>query len=166
MATKNNNSDRLLPITSRHKHRIMKKHLALTICMSFTLILLLGGCDKDRMCRVPLGDATCQINPNSAEYPGLNNLSGYQYIVGGYQGLVVIRTSWSEFVAYERTCPHDEGRLEMAEGYGNLVLQCPECGSQFSTFADGAPMEGSLTSCLLRQYDTYYDGTLLYISNI
>lgn len=127
--------------------------------------LLLAGCDKDRMCNVPIGDATCQLDPNSAEYPGLNNLSSYQYLIGGYQGIVVIRTSWSEFVAYECTCPHDQGRLEMAEGYGNLVLECPECGSLFSTFADGAPMEGSKTSCFLQQYNTYYDGRLLYISN-
>ena len=126
---------------------------------------LLAGCDKDRMCKVPIGDANCQIDPNSALYPGLNNLSGYQYLYGGYQGIVVIRTNWSEFVAYECTCPNDHGRLEMADGYGNLVLECPECGSQFSTFADGAPIEGSKTSCFLQQYNTYYDGRLLYISN-
>ena len=139
--------------------------LLISIAILLLSVILLGGCNKDRVCKIPLGDAACQLNPNSAEYPGLNNLSSYQYLVGGYQGIVVIRTSWSEFVAYERTCPHDEGRLEMAEGYGNLVLQCPDCGSQFSTFTDGTPMEGSLTSCQLRQYNTYYDGSVLYISN-
>ena len=86
------------------------------------------------MCNVPIGNATCQIDPNSPLYPGLNNTNGYEYLVGGYQGIVVVRTGWYDFVAYECTCPHDEGLLEMAKGYGNLVLECPECGSQFSTF--------------------------------
>ena len=127
---------------------------------------LLAGCDKDRMCKVPIGDANCQIDPNSALYPGLNNLSGYQYLYGGYQGIVVIRIGWSEFVAYECTCPYDHGRLEMAEDYdNNIFLECPECGSLFNTYADGAPIEGSKTSCFLQQYYTNYDGRLLYISN-
>lgn len=126
---------------------------------------MLVGCGKENACRVPIGDATCQVDPNSPLYPGINNPDGYEYLIGGYNGLVVIRTSWNEFVAYERSCPHDSARLEMADGYGNLVLQCPQCGSQFSTFGDGAPLEGSSTSCLLYKYATYYDGRILYISN-
>lgn len=125
----------------------------------------LGSCDKERYCDVPVGDATCRIDPNSPLYPGLNTLSGYEYLYGGYQGMVVVRTGWNEFVAYECTCPHDHGRLEMDKGYGNLVLVCPECGSQFSTFGDGFPLDGSLTSCPLYRYNTYYDGVMLYISN-
>ena len=123
------------------------------------------SCGKERMCNVPIGNATCQIDPNSPLYPGLNNTNGYEYLVGGYQGIVVVRTGWYEFVAYECTCPHDEGLLEMAKGYGNLVLECPECGSQFSTFGDGFPLDGSVTSCPLYQYNTYYDGSILYINN-
>ena len=128
-------------------------------------VAALGGCGKDYYCNVPVGDATCQIEPNSPLYPGLNTMSGFEYIYGGYQGVVVIRTGWDTFVAYECTCPHDHGRLEMDPDYGNLVLECPDCGSQFSTFGDGFPLDGSLTACPLYQYNTYYDGVLLYISN-
>ena len=130
----------------------------------------LCGCGKDHYCDVPIGDATCQIDPNSPLYPGLNMVGSYQYLIGGYQGIVVIRTTMfkldegGEFLAYECTCPHDHGRLAMDKDYGNLVLRCPLCGSGFSTFGDGFPLDGSLTSCPLYHYNTYYDGAILYIS--
>ena len=125
----------------------------------------LCGCGKYHYCDVPIGDATCQIDPNSPLYPGLNTMTGYEYLIGGYQGMAVIRTSWNEFMAYECTCPHDHGRLAMDKDYGNLVLRCPLCGSGFSTFGDGFPLDGSVTSCPLYQYNTYYDGSILYINN-
>lgn len=122
------------------------------------------------MCRVPIGDANFQIDPNSPMYPGINTCSGYEYFVGGYQGIVVLRTGWEEFAAYERTCPVDSGRLEMSQGYGNSILECPKCHSQFITYTTsdmpgGLPVDGSRTSCALTQYHTYYDGLTLYISN-
>ena len=124
----------------------------------------LCGCGKYHYCDVPIGDATCQIDPNSPLYPGLNTMTGYEYLIGGYQGMAVIRTGWNEFMAYECTCPHDHGRLAMDKDYGNRVLRCPLCGSGFSTFDDGFPLDGSLTSCPLYHYKTYYDGVILYIS--
>ena len=143
------------------------KHSRHILAFGFLMILfvLLVSCDKDYMCQVPIGDATCQLDPNSPLYPGINNCDGYEYLFGGYQGIVVVRTGWNDFVAYERTCPADSGRLDMAEGYGNIVLECPRCHSQFNTFGDGAPLSGSTTSCFLHQYATYYDGRTLYISN-
>ena len=142
-----------------------KSSRALAAIMILLSVSALCGCGKEYFCDVPVGDATCQIDPNSPLYPGLNTMSSYEYIYGGHQGIVVIRTAWDEFVAYERTCPHDHELLEMDEAYGNLVLACPECGSKFSTFGDGFPLDGSLTSCPLYQYPTYYDGLLLHISN-
>lgn len=135
------------------------------IAAMVAILVLTIGCDKERMCRVPTGNATCQIDPNSALYPGLNNCDGYEYLVGGYNGIVVIRTSWNDFVAYERSCPLDSAILDVPDGYGNMVLECPRCGSRFSTFIDGTPLEGSRTSCMLYEYNTYYDGRTLYISN-
>jgi len=139
------------------------RHLALT-----TIILaaaILSGCGKDYLCDVPIGNATCQIDPNSPLYPGLNTMTGYEYLYGGHQGIAVLRVAWDEFAAFECTCPHDRHRLEMDPDYGNLVLRCPECGSGFSTYGDGFPLDGSLTSCPLYQYNTFYDGRILYINN-
>lgn len=138
---------------------------ACLVAAALGLALLLSGCGKERACNIPIGEASCQIDPNSPYYSGINNCDGYEYIVGGHNGIVVIRTGWSDFVAYERTCPADTARLEINEEYGNIVLECPQCHSRFNTFADGCPLEGSTTSCFLYRYRTYYDGSLLYISN-
>ena len=145
------------------RHRCFRGIIALTCCLLVSLVI--SSCDKEKRCGVPIGDATCQIDPNSPLYPGLNVVGGFEYIVGGNNGIAVIRLSMSEFAAYERTCPHDTCRLEAPEEYAGLVLQCPQCGSQFSTFGDGVPLESSQTSCALYQYSTYYDGRTLYISN-
>ncbi len=131
----------------------------------FSAVLALSSCNKEGRCHVLIGEATCQIDPNSPLYPGINNCDGYEYLVGGANGLVVVRVSYNDFACFERSCPLDSGRLEMAEGFGNIVLECPKCHSRFNTFADGCPLEGSRTSCYLYQYSTYYDGSTLYISN-
>ena len=110
-----------------------------------------------------MGDASCQLD--LIQYPNLTGGNGYEYIVGGYQGVVVIRTSLEEYVAYERTCPHDHGRLAVSKDYGTAVLECPECHSRFNAFADGMPLDGSQTSCPLYQYSTYCASGVLYISN-
>lgn len=133
--------------------------------LALLALLWLASCDKEKRCYVPIGDATCQLDPNSPLYAGLNSCDGYEYLVGGYNGIVVIRTGWNDFVAYERSCPVDTGRLEISPDNGNLILQCPKCGSRFSTFAGGAPVTGNTSPCYLYQYGTYYDGRILYISN-
>lgn len=145
-----------------------KLNIAVHFIVGITALLALisiVGCGKEGKCHVPIGEANCQIDPNSPLYPGINTSDGYEYLVGGANGLVVVRVNYNEFVCYERSCPLDTGRLEMAQGYGNIVLECPKCHSQFNTFADGCPLDGSHTSCYLYKYSTYYDGSTLYISN-
>lgn len=132
---------------------------------AFLLVAGVVGCKHDKVCDVPIGDATFQCDPNSPLNSGINNCDGYEYFTGGYNGVVVVRISYNEFAAYERTCPYDQERLVMADGYGNIVLECPSCGSRFNTFGQGVPLEGSKTSCYLYQYGTYYDGHTLYVSN-
>lgn len=133
----------------------------------FAVFLLCVGCGKNDICNVPIGEANFSIDPNSPEYPGINNCDGYEYFVGGNQGIVVIRTGYYTFVAYERTCPYDHGRLIVPyEESGNMVLKCPVCGSRYIN-TDGAPLEGSVSYCYLYRYGTYYDQSSgrLYVSN-
>lgn len=130
----------------------------------FTFYLLVfSSCNPETRCDTPMGDASCQLD--LIQYPNLTGGNGYEYIVGGYQGVVVIRTSLEQYVAYERTCPHDHGRLSVSGDYGTAVLECPECHSCFNAFADGMPIDGSQTSCPLYQYSTHYASGILYISN-
>lgn len=133
------------------------------VIASIVVLLLLCGCRHER-CNTPIGTSACSINPNSPLYNRLNNVGGYEYIVGGNHGIFVMRTSLNEFVAYERTCPHDHNAaVEVVDGWDGTILKCPVCGSQFNTYSDGMPLDGSATSCALYQYGTTYDGGTLYI---
>lgn len=144
---------------------LMPYPIVIKVLTFIATMVMLVSCDKEYQCHVPIGDASCQLDPNSALYSGLNTCDGYEYIYGGHQGVVVVRTGWDTFAAYERSCPADSSLLFMAEGYGNIVLECPQCHSQWNTFGGGEPLSTSTTSCFLYQYRTFYDGQTLYISN-
>lgn len=146
------------------------------LILSITL-LLLTSCGKEKVCGVPIGDATCQIDPDSPLYPGLNNIGGYVYLTGGYSGLIAIKTFVDQYVVFERTCPYDTSRLEILidtlwnadHTYYRLapnssLITCPQCHSLYNAI-DGIPIAGSKTRCPLYQYNAHYDGNILYINN-
>ena len=122
------------------------------------------SCDPDQRCSVPIGDASCCIEPNSTLYYDLNHTGGYVYLTGGAHGLVVVRTSINEFAVFERTCPVDHDAIVSAdENWGGAIMTCPKCNTRFSTYTDGYPLESGATECPLFQYSAVYDGIFLYI---
>lgn len=147
---------------NRNMKRIGTKTMIWVVVLSVAILTI--SCKHDSHCYTPIGASNCAIEPNSPLYNHLNNVGGYEYIVGGNHGIFVVRTSLNEFVAYERTCPHDHDvAVEVMEGWDGAVLQCPKCGSKFNTYADGVPLDGSATSCALYEYGTTYDNGTLYI---
>ncbi len=134
--------------------------------MAFVLLLasINVACERDGQCSVSIGSTNFTIEPNSAYYYGLNNVGGYMYLTGGHRGVVVVRTAYDRFVAYERTCPDDNTSAVVVSGdWGSAILECPECHSCFIVEAEGMPLEGSATSCPLYQYSTMYSGGILYV---
>lgn len=128
------------------------------------LIAIVVSCGRDSNCKVSIGAANFCIEPNSAYYYGLNNVGGYMYFTGGHRGIVVVRTAYDHFVAYDRTCPEDNSTpVEVSEEWGSTLLECPVCHSRFITETDGMPLEGSTTSCPLYQYSTSYSGGELWV---
>ena len=128
----------------------------------FVFVFVLSSC-KGKECNVPIGVTNFRVEPNSAYYSGLNNVGGYMYFTGGYNGVVVVRTGYYSFVAYERACPADTGQVKVSDDWGSSILQCPKCGSCFIVEADGTPMDGSATPCALYQYSTHYSGGVLEV---
>ena len=81
----------------------------------------------------------------------------------GYSGIIVTRTGYDDFVAFEATCPGGCDELLVTDAYwGNSVLCCPVCSSRFNSL-DGTSLDGSATPCPLYQYNTAFDGRLLSI---
>lgn len=134
-----------------------------TLCL-LAVALLFTACVNNNECKVSIGDATFQCDPNSAAYSGLNHVGGYEYFTGGHRGVVVVRLSLTEFMAFERTCPCDnDSRVVVSSDYGAQVLECPTCHTLFSTNNYGNPMDGAATRCPLYQYSTRYTGGILYV---
>ncbi len=97
-------------------------------------------------------------------YFKLNVVGGWEYITGGYNGIVVYRLNQDEFKAFDRACPYDfkNGcRIIVESSFTTAVDSC--CGSKF-ILTDGSPFNGP-ANVSLKEYRTYYDGTNLHISN-
>ena len=123
--------------------------------------IMFTGCVEEN--DTPMGYVNFTINPNSTFYTNLNHVGGYEYFIGGYKGVIIFRYSWTEFLAYERACPHcHEVGVEVQEQSG-VILECPQCGSEF-IYTDGSPIKSPAVSSL-RQYSTYYDGSQLHVYN-
>lgn len=132
--------------------------------MAILTLFMLPSCGREEVCKVSIGATNFSIEPNSAYYSSLNNVGGYLYLTGGHRGVVVVRTAYDQFLAYDRTCPHDNSSaVEVSDDWGSALLQCPTCHSRFVVESDGMPIEGSATSCPLYQYSTTYTGGLLYV---
>lgn len=132
------------------------------------LVLIVCSCGKYSNCLYYTGDARFQVDPNSAATPGLNTVWGYEYFTGGHRGVVVIRTAYNEFLAFERTCTCDSNSaVVVSHDWGTQILECPLCGSLYSVNNYGYPVDDSennnTTQCPLYQYSTRFNGGTLYV---
>ena len=125
------------------------------------LLVALVGCKADR-CDTPFGEGGT-IDITMPEFADLSNVGGAMTINRGHRGIHITRMSYSDFVAFECSCPNDHDvRLLPDTEWGNSVLSCPVCSSRFNAL-DGTPLSGSATPCPLYQYNTDFDGRLLTI---
>lgn len=112
----------------------------------FILILLIlgSGCKKDRddELQVPRIATNLTININLPEYNALSNPGGWAYVLGGSRGIIVYRSSTTDFSAFDRHCPYNviEGcKISILEGSIAEDEEC--CHSQFEVIT-GIPISG------------------------
>ena len=149
----------------------MKTKIAYFFILS--VLFVFGSCKKedpqneipDVPDEIPDVPVNFSLDPNSTQYLELNVVNGWVYLTGGYRGILVFRKSVTEFMAYERACPYDwdlaNARLEV--DVSGITAVCPSCQSKF-ILLDGSPYEGP-SPYPMKQYQTTYDGILLYIYN-
>jgi nitrite reductase/ring-hydroxylating ferredoxin subunit len=130
-------------------------------------ILLLFACSKNESNpnEIPVVPVNFSIDPNSTVYMELNHIGGWLPLTGGYRGIIVYRSSLTEFKAYERACPYDwqQASAQVRVDTSQITISCPVCKSAF-VILDGSPYHGP-SPYPLKQYQTAYDGSLLYIYN-
>lgn len=136
----------------------------LLLIVSLTILNL--SCKKEEQApEIPFVYVNFSLNPNGTQYINLNVVNGWETVNGGYNGILIFRKSINEFVAFERACPYDplvSGAQVRVEQSG-ITCVCPVCGSKF-IMTDGTPFEGP-SHYALKQYQTVYDGNLLFVMN-
>lgn len=129
--------------------------------------LLLTGCAKKSQTanEIPYVLVNFSINPNSTEYIRLNTVNGWEYLTGGYRGILVFRKSVDEFVSFERACPYDwqNTNARIVVDTSGITVYCPVCKSKY-IMLDGTPFSGP-SRYPLKQYQTSYNGNTLSIYN-
>lgn len=137
------------------------------LALILTLALSMGTSCKqdDPHDSIPNVPVNMSLDINSTLYINLSMVGGYEYLTGGYKGVVVYRVSLDEFVAYDRVCSHDplleDARLIMDNS--SFVLKDTLCGSSF-LILDGSVVTGPAT-LPLKRYRTTFDGNYLRIYN-
>ena len=138
--------------------------------ISLFLILMLTGCQKEAYTPLPFVEVNIQIFPNSTQYFNLNSIGGFEYLTANSpsRGIIVYRINQEEFVAFERTCPHDPDACCTEAGCARLVVEensfmiSDSCCGSLYLILDGSNISGP-SQYPLKQYHTSYDGTTLHI---
>jgi len=141
-----------------------------TLLVSISILLFLVTCQKEAYTPLPHVEVNIQIFPNSTQFLDLNAVGGFVYLTANYpsRGVIVYRISPNDFIAFERTCPHDPdacctdnecSRLVVDDSRLTISDSC--CGSVY-LILDGSNISGP-SEYPLKQYYTSYDGTTLRI---
>ncbi len=141
------------------------------IILLAVIAIAITACKKDdKNDEVDIGYVNITINPNSTEYLELNIVSGWVYLYASppSRGIIVYRLSQDEFKAYERTPPYNPNACCEGSSCTKLVVENlfvkDTCLDVEYLIIDGSWVSGPGKVNLV-QYNTYYDGTLLNISN-
>ena len=130
------------------------------------LIFNSSSCDLDNDHPVPLVLVDFNIDVTTTQYINLNYIGGWEYVKGGYKGLVIYRKSLDEFVVFDRTCTYDPldecSRIEVEESGLFMVDSC--CMSRF-LILDGSTTGDGPATIWLKQYRTQFDGQFLRVYN-
>ena len=137
--------------------KLFKKFIVLII------ILTLGCGNNDNF---PNTNVNINVPITMPEYYNVyNNLWGYEFLSGGLGGIIIVQGMEGEFLAYDRACTFeiDSDCIVSGESQNDILLKCSCCDSQF-VITDGGVAEGPANQAL-KKYHTYFDGSILYITN-
>jgi hypothetical protein len=158
----------------------MRKVLLMMILMAWTIIMF-NACGKSETNNphVPNVNIHLTIDPNSTLFLELNSVGGWIYLdeVPGVdirypsRGIIVYRQDVTLFKAYERQPPNTPfeccnanqecTRLMVGDNYPFVKDTCTET---MYSLLDGTIFSGNGQFPLI-QYNAFYDGALLHISN-
>ncbi|MBL7952035.1 MAG: hypothetical protein JNM62_09970 [Flavobacteriales bacterium] len=123
------------------------------------------ACKKDQRGGVPLNVVDISINVNNPAYADLAVPGGWLYLSGGSMGLIVYRSSPTDFVALDRHCPYQpENMCRLIVDESEITARDTACCHSAYLITNGSVTEGP-AALSLQQYNTSFNGTTLRIYN-
>jgi nitrite reductase/ring-hydroxylating ferredoxin subunit len=128
------------------------------------LTILLISCKRDTD-QIPNVLVDITIYTSDPQWINLSSTGGWEYISGGSKGIILFRTSPTEFMAYERHCPYQAEENCSISVDESLISASDStcCVSSFNLY-NGAVNSGPSTFPL-KAYQTTFDGEILFIRN-
>lgn len=148
----------------------------------FSLIVIFftvnTACNKDEYDVIPDVMVDFYIDLNDPEFFNLAVETGYSLIssstnnLGIYaagfdnNGIIIYHALTDEFVAYDRTCPHDYAvnNQSVAVDVDGVYAVCPVCKSSWALPSFGATASGP-SKYPLKTYRTTFDGRFIHVYN-
>ncbi len=136
------------------------------------ITFLTFSCSKDSVDIIPNVRFTAEINLDNPQYSGSNPFivkpsSTNKYV--GVNGVVVFELTPTEFYAFDLMCTHQHEKTGafFAEvvNQGDVILACPECGSEFNVAAEYGSVIKGPAKWPLKRYQTSVSGSILRIWN-
>jgi hypothetical protein len=144
--------------------------LPLGICMVLTVAAC--GSKNDEQPAIPYAPVNLSINLTNQQYVNLRSPNGAVTVpvqgpagAGGVKGVIVVRQSNSNYLAFERNCPYQPYSAcstVSLDRSSRLFMRDSCCNSQFDLQGQ---ITGGPTSRPLRQYATSLQGNILLITN-
>lgn len=143
----------------------MRKKLLLTGLVALLLSPILSCEKQSETGNVPQVPVDEYIDLNLPSFIALNVVNGWIYYPAGNKGILVFRSSPTEFTALERTCTFDPYSSCLIEVENNGLLAIDTCcGSRFSIY-DGSVTNGPASQALFRYRSDILQGNILHIYN-
>ncbi|MFP4489212.1 MAG: Rieske (2Fe-2S) protein [Bacteroidales bacterium] len=96
------------------------------------------------------------------------NTNNLGYKASGYDnnGIIIYRSQTDEFIALDRTCPHDYvlNGTSIAVNVDGIYAECPLCKSTYALPSFGTPTSGP-SKYPLKMYRTSFTGQFVHVTN-
>jgi nitrite reductase/ring-hydroxylating ferredoxin subunit len=140
--------------------------------------LLFYSCNREKNDVIPDVYVDFTIDLNDPEFFELNaigsadtidsrtNNLGFRAAGFNSNGIILYRYLDDQFVAFDRTCPHDYvvTKKNVKVNIDGIFAVCPECGTTYAMPSGGTPYSG-IGQYPLKNYRTSFDGRWVRVWN-
>jgi hypothetical protein len=142
-------------------------------------LFIIASCTKDKNDVIPDVYVDFNISLNDPEFFILSAPLTSVYVssstnniglsAAGYDsnGIIIFRNGDDEFLAFDRTCPHDfkvNNKSVRVNILDDIYAVCPECGTKYGLPSFGTPASG-IGRYPLKNYKTAFNGLIVHVWN-